>query len=170
MNKEILDPTCGGKSIWHPENKERENTLFIDRRKEEPGFNGQEGRTYGVQPDEVEDFRDLPYEDETFNLVVFDPPHVIKDDGMEKLTGHVIKKYGALHAETWQHDLKKGFEELFRVLKQGGTLVFKFADNDVDFNEVLSLAPQPPLFGTMTKKTSKCENRWFVFYKEEKES
>lgn len=170
MKEEILDPTCGGKSIWHPENKDREDTLFIDRRREESGFHGQEGRTYGVQPDEVEDFRDLPYEDESFNLIVFDPPHVVKEDGMEKLTGHVIKKYGALHAETWQHDLEKGFEELFRVLKTGGTLVFKFADNDVDFNKVLSLAPEPPLFGTMTKKTSKCENRWFVFYKPEANS
>lgn len=169
MNKEILDSTCGGKTIWHPENKEREDTLFIDKRREEPGFHGQEGRTYGVQPDEVEDFRNLPYEDESFNLVVFDPPHVIKEDGMEKLSGYVIKKYGALHAETWQHDLRKGFEELFRVLKPRGTLVFKFADNDIDFNEVLSLAPEPPLFGTMTKKTSKCENRWFVFYKSKAE-
>jgi len=164
--KEILDATCGGRSIWHPENKEREDTLYIDKREEEPGFTGQEGRTYGVQPDEIQDFRDLPYEDESFNLVVFDPPHMIRENGMKGLTGYVTKSYGALHAETWQNDLKKGFQELFRVLNPGGTLVFKFADNDVDFKKVLDLAPQPPLFGTTTKKNSKVENRWFVFYKE----
>jgi len=165
VNEQILDATCGGRSIWHPENKEREDVLYIDRREEEPGFHGQEGRNYAVQPDEIQDFRDLPYEDESFKLVVFDPPHVVKENGMEGLAGHVEKKYGALHAETWQYDIEKGFEELFRVLETGGTLVFKFADNAVDFKEVLDLAPVDPLFGTMTKKSSKCENRWFVFYK-----
>lgn len=63
--------------------------------------------------------------------------------------------------------MKKGFEELWRVLDEGGTLVFKFADNDIDFKEVLDLAPTDPLFGTRTKKNSKVENRWFVFYKPE---
>jgi len=165
MKEEILDATCGGRSIWHPENKERDDTLYIDKRQEEPGFTGQEGRTYGVQPDEIEDFRDLPYKDNSFNLVVFDPPHIIRENGMEGLTGYVTKSYGALHAETWQHDIRKGFEELWRVLNPGGTLVFKFADNSIDFQEVLDLAPVDPLFGTTTKKNSKVENRWFVFYK-----
>lgn len=165
MSEQILDATSGGRSIWLPEHKDNENTLFIDCREREPGFTGQEGRTFSVEPDEVQDFRDLPHEDESFNLVVFDPPHVIREDGMEQLSGYVLKSYGALHAETWQSDLSQGFDELWRVLKPGGTMVFKFADNDVDFSDVLDLAPRDPLFGTTTKKTSKCENRWFVFYK-----
>ena len=168
MNKKrILDATCGGRSIWHPENKERDDTLYIDKREEEPGFHGQEGRTYGVQPDEIQDFRDLPYEDNSFNMVVFDPPHLKRENGMENLTGYITKKYGALNAETWQHDIKKGFEELWRLLDEDGVLVFKFADNAVDFKEVLKLAPTDSCFGTMTKKSSKCENRFFVFYKQE---
>lgn len=166
MNETILDATCGGRSIWHPENKDRDDTLYIDRREEEAGFHGQEGRTYGVQPDQIQDFRDLPYEDESFNLVVFDPPHVIKENGMENLAGYIEKKYGALSAETWQHDLRKGFEELWRVLNPGGTLVFKFADTHTDFQKVLDLAPTDPCFGTPTKKGS-CETRFFVFYKPE---
>jgi len=166
-SEDILDATCGGRSIWHPSNKDRDDTLYIDKRKEEPGFTGQEGRTFSVEPDEVQDFRDLPYDDESFKLVVFDPPHIVKENGMENLSGYVEKSYGALHAETWQHDIRKGFEELFRVLETGGTLVFKFADNAVDFKEVLDLAPVDPLLGTMTKKSSSCENRWFVFQKTE---
>jgi len=162
---EILDATCGGRSIWLPDQKENDRTLFIDKREREPGFTGQEGRTYSVEPDEVQDFRDLPYGDEAFSLVVFDPPHLMRDDGMEQLTGYITKSYGALHAETWQSDLRAGFEELWRVLEPSGTLVFKFADNAVDFSKVLELAPRSPLFGTTTKKNSKCENRWFVFHK-----
>ena len=164
--EEILDATCGGRCIWLPDQKDHDNTLYIDRRELEPGFHGQEGRTYAVEPDEVQDFRDLPYADESFNLAVFDPPHAKRADGMDQLKGIMTKKYGALHAETWQADLEAGFEELWRVLRPGGTLVFKFADNAVDFENVLELAPVDPLFGTTSKKTN-VETRWFVFYKPE---
>lgn len=144
--EEILDATCGGRTIWLPGQKDHDNALYIDNREREPGFHGQEGRTYGVQPDEIQDFRNLPYESRSFNLIVFDPPHVKRSDGMDQLKGYVTKKYGALHAETWQSDLRDGFEELWRVLDDGGTLVFKFADNDVDFQKVLDLAPRAAAF------------------------
>lgn len=166
VTEEILDSTCGGRTIWYPGNKNHENALYIDNRDLEPGFHGQDGRTYAVEPDEVQDFRDLPYPEESFNLIVFDPPHAMRADGMNQLKGVVTKKYGALHAESWQADLKTGFDELWRVLRPGGTLVFKFADNAVDFSEVLELAPVDPLFGTTSKKTN-VETRWFVFYKPE---
>lgn len=169
-DEEVLDPTCGGRCIWYGGNKDREDTLYVDNREEEPGFHGQEGRTYAVQPDEVQDFTDLPYDDGEFNLIVWDPPHITRADGMEQLTGRITKKYGALHAETWQHDLRKGFEELWRVLSPGGTLVFKFADNNIPFEDVLDVFPEDPLCGTTTKKHNRTENRWFTFYKPEEVS
>ena len=165
MDEEILDATCGGRTIWLDGNKNRDDTLYIDRREEDPGFHGQEGRTYEVQPDEVQDFRDLPYDDEEFNHIVFDPPHEVRKGGMKNLTGYLIKKYGALNAETWQSDLEKGFKELFRVLKPGGTLAFKFNDLSKDFEEVIDLAPVRPLYGTNTSESQKSTTRWFIFYK-----
>ena len=164
--QEILDATAGGRGIWCDGQKENDRTLFIDKRERDPGFCGQPNRYYQVQPDEVEDFRDLPYSDETFDLVVFDPPHTIRQNGMADLKGHVTKKYGALHAETWQDDIRRGFNEFFRVLRPGGTLVFKFADEAADFERVLELAPEPPLFGTRTKQSKQVETRWFVFHKD----
>lgn len=166
-DKNILDATCGGRTIWYGENKERDDTLYIDKREKEPGFLPQDGRTYSIEPDEIQDFRDLPYPDESFDLIVFDPPHKKLGNGMESLDGIMNKAYGALHAETWQEDLQAGFDELFRVLRSGGTLVFKFASSDIPFDEVLSLAPQEPLFGTTTNNRKTTKTRWFVFYKDE---
>lgn len=34
------------------------------------------GKKVNVDPDVIGDFRDMPFENNTFNLVVFDPPHL----------------------------------------------------------------------------------------------
>lgn len=168
----ILDATCGGRSIWHPENKDRDDTLYIDQRDEPADFQHQdyghlsENPNYSIDPDEQQDYRDLPYSNQSFNLVVWDPPHAVRSDGMTTLRGIVTKKYGALHAETWQEDLKAGFNELWRILRPGGTLIFKFADESADFAEVLNLFPRDPLFGTSVNDGT-VSTRWFVFYKSE---
>lgn len=170
---EILDATCGGRSIWLDGNKDRDDTLYIDIREEDDpdflqrGAQLERNRQYTVEADEIQDFRDLPYEDGSFRLIVWDPPHIERSNGMQSLNGIMVRKYGALHAETWQSDLKQGFEELWRVLKPGGTLCFKFADEAAEFSDVLDLFPRDPLFGTTTNM-NRTETRWFVFYKPER--
>jgi hypothetical protein len=163
-NISILDATCGGRSIWTEENKHRDDVLYTDRRQEESGFHGQEGRTYGVDPDILADVRRLPFSAGVFDLAVYDPPYVTRDDGMNQLSGVLIKKYGALRAETWQRDIHDSVVELFRVLSDSGTLMFKFADVETKWTDVLAALPIEPLFGTTTKKMKKHETRWFTLH------
>lgn len=78
-DKRILDVTCGGRSIWF--NKNHHLALYCDRREEEYeqtfGKAQPSTRHIKVHPDMIADFTDLPFDDNTFNLVVFDPPHII---------------------------------------------------------------------------------------------
>jgi len=159
-NKEILDVCCGGKMMYF--NKNHPEVLFCDIREEEKGFiNGAEW--YSVKPDKICDFRNLPFKDKSFNMVVFDPPHIVTNCK----SGILVKKFGSLNKETWQYDLKKGFNECWRVLKDNGTLIFKFAETkNIPFREILKVIDREPLFGTKNASTKNSETRFFVFYKQ----
>jgi len=161
----ILDATCGGREVWIDEHKANDNTIYVDRRQEESGFHGRgRGSTYGVNPDILADNRRLPFQSDTFDLAVFDPPHVLREDGMKQLSGVVIKKYGALRAETWQDDLSRAVCELFRVLTDAGTLIFKFADVETDWEDILDVLPVKPLLGTTIRAKTDHKTRWFTLH------
>ena len=72
--KIILDACCGSRMSWF--DKENPLALFADIRDEEHILC--DGRTLKVHPDIVSDFTDMPFLDESFKLVVFDPPHLLK--------------------------------------------------------------------------------------------
>ena len=74
----------------------------------------------------------------------------------------VLAKWGT-PAESWRGDLRQGFAECFRVLASNGTLIFKWAEDQVKVREVLELAPHPPLFGHPTGR--KGLTHWMVFMK-----
>lgn len=114
---QILDPCCGGKMLWFNKNDRR--AAFCDRRREKHILC--DGRFFEVNPDTVCDFRKLPFPDESFFLICFDPPHLLQAGE----TSWIKKKYGSLNRLTWSEDLSKGFDECWRVLKPGGTLIFK---------------------------------------------
>jgi len=163
-DKFILDACCGCRMMW--ENKNHPNVIFMDIRKEEKGFI-KEQPNYEVNPDIIGDFTNLPKEikDKRFKLIVWDVPHFRS----RKLTGVFLKKFGGLHPETWQSDLKKGFDELWRVLDNYGILIFKFSDYHIKFEKALSLFPVKPLFynsmNSMRNEGNKSETRWFCFMK-----
>ena len=69
-------------------------------------------------------------------------------------------QYGQLNKNTWLEDLKKGFEECMRVLKVGGTLVFKWSDCQINVKKLLEVIPYSPLFGQQRGTT-----HWMAFIK-----
>ena len=151
--KKILDACCGSKMFWF--DKENENTVFMDNRSFKDTLC--DGRALEIKPDIIGDFRHIPFEDETFYLVVIDPPHLLKAGENSWLA----KKYGKLNLETWKSDLKKGFNECMRVLKSNGTLIFKWNEEQIKLNEILATIDFKPLFGNKRSKT-----HWLVFMKE----
>jgi hypothetical protein len=98
----------------------------------------------------------LPFADGTFDLVVYDPPHIIRDKPSKSF---LRTKYGELRSNSWSDTLRGGFEECWRVLRVGGTLHFKWSEGNVPLKEVLSLFPVRPLF------KNKHHVSWSVFAK-----
>ncbi len=157
-NKFILDACCSVKAMWV--NKNHPNAVYIDIRKEPPGFLGY-GRKEELNPTYVMDFRKMDFPDKSFKLVVFEPPHLSK---LGK-TSYFRNKFGALNPETWKEDLKKGFEECWRVLDDYGILEFKWSDSEIKFKDVLSLFDEQPLFQNTTNNKATSVTKWFCFMK-----
>jgi hypothetical protein len=67
----------------------------------------------------------------------------------------MTKTYGCLNAETWQDDIKKGFDECWRCLDDYGVLIFKWNDASKKRAELLKI-----IGGTQNdnKKTRKIKN------------
>lgn len=148
----VLDPCSGSRMMWF--DREHPDAVFGDCRREKHVLC--DGRTLRIEPDVLLDFRALPYGDESFSLVVFDPPHLRHAGPKSWLRA----KYGVL-GKDWREDLRKGFAECFRVLRRDGVLVFKWAEDQVKVREVLELASVRPLFGHPTGR--KGLTHWMVF-------
>lgn len=154
--KTILDACCGSRMFWF--DKTNPNVLFADIRSETHVLC--DGRTLNITPDIQMDFRKMPFEDNTFKMVVFDPPHLHK---LGKDTW-MAKKYGVL-LPSWRDDIKEGFDECMRVLNVGGTLIFKWNEAQVTLNHVLDIIKTKPLFGHVTGKHGR--TIWMAFMKED---
>ena len=141
IEKLILDACCGSRMFWF--DKSNQDVLFMDNRK------------LDIEPDIIGDFRNIPFDDNTFYMVVFDPPHLLKVGENSWLA----KKYGTL-SESWPDDLKQGFSECMRVLKPHGALIFKWNEQQIKLREILKVVDYKPLFGNKRSDT-----HWLVFMK-----
>lgn len=150
----VLDPCSGSRMFYF--DKDDPRVLFCDSRAgvEETLC---DGRMLKVDPDMVADVTELPFLDETFALVVFDPPHLTSGGGWQ------VKKYGRLPKE-WKSWMRSAFSECWRVLAPFGTLIFKWNEHHILLSQVLECAPVKPLFGNRAPYRSK--THWIVFFKD----
>jgi len=151
----ILDACCGSKMFWY--NKHEPHTTYIDNRSEKDEVKDRQYiRDIVVSPDIIADFRKLPFKNDEFDLVIFDPPHLIHagDNSWLKL------KYGCLPKD-WPSYIRAGFTECIRVLKPTGTLLFKWSNNQISFSDVFKAIGQKPILGDKRGNT-----RWSIYIKE----
>lgn len=158
--KPVLDACCGSRMFWFDRKDER--SVFLDKRKERHTLTDKSSkggtRELIVDPDIQADFTALPFADNSFSLVVFDPPH-LQTAGKKSW---LAKKYGKLEGD-WRDELRRGFAECFRVLKPDGTLIFKWNECQIPVHEILALTPERPLFGN--RKPGLSKTHWIAFLK-----
>ena len=171
----ILDATCGTKDMWYQKN--HPYVIFMDKRKGTFYYkypNSPKKVEYHVEPDVVSEWKDAPFPDNYFDMIVFDPPHIIQNS----TKGSMPTKYTILNPNNWQMVLKEGIKKLFDILKPDGIFIFKWCETEkfphpVSIDNVLKLFPYKPLFGSNSKSKRKNSANiyWIVFlkYKENKE-
>ena len=131
--------------------------VYIDKRTRPAGTIRQKP-LWKIEPDVLADFRALPFEDETFPLVVFDPPHQVSSRAG---TGINAEQYGSWEPGERDEALRLGLAECWRVLAPGGTLVFKWGGKVAD---VEATFPVVPVVGTRPRGR-KTGPSWVIFYK-----
>ena len=156
----VLDACCGSRMMWF--NRMDARALFIDKRQETCLYATPGRSSIVVAPDLVADFTAMPFADESFHMVVFDPPHILGNHAGKR--SHFRKLYGVLPND-WRALLALGFQECFRVLKKNGTLIFKWSEKNFPISTVLECTPFKPLFGNRNGM----HTHWVIFMKDSTE-
>lgn len=149
--KPILDACCGSRMFWF--DKDNPFVEFMDIRDEECTLS--DGQLCIVHPNTIGDFTAMPFPDESFKMVVFDPPHLV----WAGKAANLYKRFGILNKD-WKTELSMGFSECFRVLEPYGVLIFKWAETQLKLKSVLALTDKKPLFGHRRGQTF-----WVAFMK-----
>lgn len=162
----ILDATTGFKGIWYQKN--HPFVTFMDQRKtvvntKTKNKSFKNSRRYKINPDVVSTWKDAPFPDDYFDMIIFDPPHLVIEKG--KKLSSLEMAYGCLYKDSWRRDLKEGIDKLFKILKPEGIFVFKWCENSIKIQDVLKLFPYSPMFGSNTKSKRHTQNYWILFIK-----
>lgn len=129
----ILDATAGNRGIWF--DKDYPDATFIDIRAK--------GETSELKQDnQVVDCRSTPFADATFDLVIFDPPHMAIGPKAE-----MAKRYGSFSTAYIRELCAQAFDEFWRVLRPDGLVAFKWNSHDTPLSRVLPVSGFDPLVG-----------------------
>lgn len=132
--------------------------MYCDKRRETVSMTDRDKlRSLDITPDVILDFTDMPFEDDSFHFVVFDPPHLINSGKNSWLA----KKYGRLDKDSWRETLSAGLSECIRVVKPGCVVAMKWSEGDISTSKLLKALPYQPAFGDKQGK-----KRWLFFIKE----
>ena len=158
----VLDVCCSNRSMWFDAKDER--AIFCDLRNEVYKYTIPTRKGVydcSIVPDVRCSFCALPFPDETFYMVGFDPPHLRVGE-----TSYTAKRYGRLSVD-FEQEMTLAFSECFRVLRPFGTLIFKWNEHDVALSTVLPLAGVKPLFGQRRGGGKHGNTYWVAFMKQE---
>ena len=114
-----------------------------------------------IKPTIQADNRALPFKDEIFEMVLYDPPHMINNIESSELQ----HTYSVLNPVTWIIDMSSSIKELFRVLKPKGIFIFKWAENSKTIKEALKLFPIDPLFGSNPLNPQ--HKTWWILFRKD---
>lgn len=115
MRYDRLDACCGNREWWRGKNKSR--VVFVDKLIE-------------VKPSIVADFTVLPFKDDCFEEIWFDPPHLIRND-LKHWTNksEALKKFGNWPTRrSWESALDAVNVEFSRVASSACRLIVKIID------------------------------------------
>lgn len=113
----VLDCSAGLRGMWL--DKHFPSAVYVDIRSE-------------VSPDLVASSTCLPFHNETFDLILFDPPH--HNVGA---SGEWSLDYGVFTTAEILNLCRRTFPELRRVVKPAGVVLFKWNDHSIGLSRVM---------------------------------
>ncbi len=150
----MLDATCGGRMLWVDKN--HPNAVYVDRRIVPKGTTvANVGNNWEVKPDVCASFTALPFKDESFDIVLFDPPHIFGNKITE--TSITQTRYSILPSVGWERVLRAGFSECWRVARVALHFKWSCPHGGRALKKIELLFPAKPLY--------RADGAWTVFLK-----
>jgi len=145
--KDIIDLCCW----WRMFRYDKNNPLvhFMDIRKL-PSWSIKSRPNFTVDPDEIWDFRNIQHPDNTFKVVIMDPPHLrsLWDKSWMAMKYWKVSRERKVDMELW-------FKEAMRVLQDRWILIFKRNDSEISVSEIVKIFPIKPSIWQRTWKNNK---------------